>query len=87
MLEQVAITSMISVPIALLVAIYLVKDRHGWLTKITTFIVDILTSVLSIVTAPFILHGLLYPPRRTVCQCLGIGRASAADDPSSHPNH
>ena len=53
-LEQVAITSVISVPIALLVAIYLVEYGRGWLARTTTFMVDILTGVPSIVAALFI---------------------------------
>jgi phosphate transport system permease protein len=53
-LEQVAICSIISIPIAVLVAIYLVEYGHGWLTKTTTFMVDILTGIPSIVAALFI---------------------------------
>jgi phosphate transport system permease protein len=53
-LEQVAITTVISVPIALLVAVYLVEYGRGWLAKTTTFMVDILTGIPSIVAALFI---------------------------------
>jgi phosphate transport system permease protein len=53
-LEQVAICSVISIPIALLVAIYLVEYGHGWLARMTTFMVDILTGIPSIVAALFI---------------------------------
>jgi phosphate transport system permease protein len=53
-LEEVAICAVISVPIALLVAIYLVEYGRGWLAKLTTFMVDILTGVPSIVAALFV---------------------------------
>jgi phosphate transport system permease protein len=54
-LEQVAITSVISVPIALFVAIFLVEYGAGsWLARTTTFMVDILTGIPSIVAALFI---------------------------------
>jgi len=52
--EQVALCSVISVPIALLVAVYLVEYGRGPLARITTFMVDILTGVPSIVAALFI---------------------------------
>jgi phosphate transport system permease protein len=53
-LEEVAICAVISVPIALLVAIYLVEYGRGLLARVTTFMVDILTGVPSIVAALFI---------------------------------
>jgi phosphate transport system permease protein len=53
-LEQVAICAVISIPIAILVAIYLVEYGQGWLSRITTFMVDILTGIPSIVAALFI---------------------------------
>ncbi|MGX7677426.1 phosphate ABC transporter permease PstA [Jatrophihabitans sp. DSM 45814] len=53
-LEQVLLTAVISVPIALLVAIYLVEYGSGPLAKATTFMVDILTGIPSIVAALFI---------------------------------
>lgn len=53
-LEEVAICAVISIPIALLVAIYLVEYGHGWLSRATTFMVDILTGIPSIVAALFI---------------------------------
>jgi phosphate transport system permease protein len=53
-LEQVAVTTAISVPIALLVAIYLVEYGSGALVRTTTFMVDILTGIPSIVAALFI---------------------------------
>ena len=53
-LEQVALCSVISVPIAILVAIYLVEYGQGRLAKAATFMVDILTGIPSIVAALFI---------------------------------
>jgi phosphate transport system permease protein len=53
-LEQVALCTVISVPIALLVAIYLVEYGRGLLARVTTFMVDILTGIPSIVAALFI---------------------------------
>ena len=53
-LEQVAVTTVIAVPIALLVAIYLVEYGRGRLARTTTFMVDILTGIPSIVAALFI---------------------------------
>ena len=52
--EQVALCSLISVPIALLVGVYLVEYGRGPLARATTFMVDILTGVPSIVAALFI---------------------------------
>ncbi|MDQ1722022.1 MAG: phosphate transport system permease protein, partial [Pseudonocardiales bacterium] len=52
--EQVALCTVISVPISLLVAIYLVEYGRGPLAKATTFMVDILTGIPSIVAALFI---------------------------------
>ena len=53
-LEQVALCTVISVPIAVLVGIYLVEYGGGWLARVTTFMVDILTGIPSIVAALFI---------------------------------
>ncbi len=53
-LEQVALCTAISVPIAILVAIYLVEYGRGPLARATTFMVDILTGIPSIVAALFI---------------------------------
>jgi phosphate transport system permease protein len=52
--EQVLICTVISVPIAILVGIYLVEYGHGWFARITTFMVDIMTGIPSIVAALFI---------------------------------
>ncbi|MEP6598651.1 MAG: phosphate ABC transporter permease PstA [Actinomycetota bacterium] len=53
-LEQVALCSLISVPIAVLVGIYLVEYGRGPLARAVTFMVDILTGIPSIVAALFI---------------------------------
>lgn len=54
-LEQVALCTLISVPIALLVAVYLVEYGAGKrFARVTTFMVDILTGIPSIVAALFI---------------------------------
>lgn len=62
--EQVVICTLISVPIAVLMGIYLVEYGRGWFAKMATFMVDILTGIPSIVAALFIyalfvttLHG------------------------------
>jgi phosphate transport system permease protein len=62
--EQVGLCAVISVPIALLVGIYLVEYGRGPVAKVATFMVDILTGIPSIVAAVFIyavfivtLHG------------------------------
>ena len=52
--EQVAICSIISIPLAVLVAIYLVEYGRGALARATTFMVDILSGLPSIVAALFI---------------------------------
>jgi len=53
-LEQVALCTLISVPVAVLVGVYLVEYGRGPLARITTFMVDILTGVPSIVAALFV---------------------------------
>jgi phosphate transport system permease protein len=52
--EQVAICTVISVPIAVLLGIYLVEYGRGALARAATFMVDILTGIPSIVAALFI---------------------------------
>ncbi len=53
-LEQVALCSLISVPISVLVAIYLVEYGRGPIARTATFMVDILSGVPSIVAALFV---------------------------------
>ena len=52
--EEVAICAVISIPIGILVAIYLVEYGTGRFARITTFMVDILTGIPSIVAALFV---------------------------------
>ena len=54
-LTQALVTTLISVPVGVLTAIYLVEySRGGWLGRTTTFMVDVLTGVPSIVAALFV---------------------------------
>lgn len=54
-LVQVGIASVISIPIGIFTAIYLVEyDKGGMLGRVTTFMVDILSGVPSIVAALFV---------------------------------
>ena len=52
--EQVLLCSIISVPVAVLVGIYLVEYGRGPIARLTTFMVDILSGLPSIVAALFI---------------------------------
>ena len=52
--EEVAICAMISIPLGLLVAIYLVEYGGRRFARITAFMVDILTGIPSIVAALFV---------------------------------
>jgi phosphate transport system permease protein len=52
--EQVGLCTLISVPIALLVGIYLIEYGRGPMARAATFMVDILTGIPSIVAALFI---------------------------------
>lgn len=53
-LEQAAITSLISIPVALLVAVYLVEYGRGRLARVVTFVVDVMTGIPSIVAGLFL---------------------------------
>ena len=53
-LLQVALCTAISVPLAVLVGIYLVEYGRGRLARVATFMVDIMTGIPSIVAALFI---------------------------------
>ncbi|MFQ6397785.1 phosphate ABC transporter permease PstA [Nocardia sp. KC 131] len=51
---QTAVAAVIAVPLGIMAAVYLVEYGSGWLAKTTTFMVDILAGVPSIVAALFI---------------------------------
>ncbi|MFF0611878.1 phosphate ABC transporter permease PstA [Nocardia tengchongensis] len=51
---QSGIAAVIAVPLGIMAAVYLVEYGRGWLAKTTTFMVDILAGVPSIVAALFI---------------------------------
>ena len=53
-LEIALVTSLISIPIAVLVAVYLVEYGRGTLAKLVTFFVDVMTGIPSIVAGLFI---------------------------------
>jgi phosphate transport system permease protein len=53
-LEQALITSLISIPIAVLVAVYLVEYGKGTFARSVTFFVDVMTGIPSIVAGLFI---------------------------------
>jgi phosphate transport system permease protein len=52
--EQVAVSTLLSVPLAIFVAIYLVEYGRGRLARATSFMVDILSGLPSIVAALFV---------------------------------
>jgi phosphate transport system permease protein len=54
-LEQVGIATLISVPVGLLTAVYLVEYGKGALARAVTFFVDVMTGIPSIVAGLFIL--------------------------------
>ncbi|MCX4584380.1 phosphate ABC transporter permease PstA [Streptomyces sp. NBC_01481] len=58
-LEQVGLATIMSVPIGLLTAIYLVEYGKGALAKAVTFFVDVMTGIPSIVAGLFILSIML----------------------------
>ncbi|WP_280365218.1 phosphate ABC transporter permease PstA, partial [Nocardia wallacei] len=51
---QSAVAAVIAVPLGIMAAIYLVEYGRGWLARTTTFMVDILAGVPSIVAALFV---------------------------------
>jgi phosphate transport system permease protein len=55
LLEQVGIAAVITIPLALLVAIYLVEYGRGRLAQAVTFFVDVMMGLPSIVAALFVL--------------------------------
>lgn len=58
-LEQVGIATVISAPLGLLTAVYLVEYGRGSLAKAVTFFVDVMTGIPSIVAGLFILSIML----------------------------
>ncbi|MEU2156618.1 phosphate ABC transporter permease PstA [Streptomyces sp. NPDC019396] len=58
-LEQVGLATLISVPVGLLTAVYLVEYGRGALAKAVTFFVDVMTGIPSIVAGLFILSIML----------------------------
>jgi phosphate transport system permease protein len=58
-LEQVGLATVISAPIGLLTAVYLVEYGKGALAKAVTFFVDVMTGIPSIVAGLFILSIML----------------------------
>ncbi|MFH8614613.1 phosphate ABC transporter permease PstA [Streptomyces sp. NPDC017979] len=58
-LQQVGLATLISVPIGLLTAIYLVEYGKGALAKAVTFFVDVMTGIPSIVAGLFLLSIML----------------------------
>lgn len=52
--EQVALCAAISVPVGLLVGVYLVEYGRGTFARVTSFAVDVLTGIPSIVAALFV---------------------------------
>ncbi|MEU1278744.1 phosphate ABC transporter permease PstA [Streptomyces sp. NPDC005805] len=58
-LEQVGIATLVSVPVGLLTAIYLVEYGKGALAKAVTFFVDVMTGIPSIVAGLFLLSIML----------------------------
>ncbi|MFG2761146.1 phosphate ABC transporter permease PstA [Streptomyces wuyuanensis] len=58
-LEQVGLATLISVPVGLLTAVYLVEYGKGALARAVTFFVDVMTGIPSIVAGLFILSIML----------------------------
>ena len=52
-LQVTASTALISIPLGIFTAIYLVEYRGGWLSRVITFLVDIMTGIPSIVAGLF----------------------------------
>ena len=53
-LVQAGVATILAVPLGLMTAVYLVEYGHGRLARVTTFMVDVLAGVPSIVAALFI---------------------------------
>ena len=78
------IAALISIPIGILTAIYLVEyaQRRNWMSRTVTFLVDVMTGIPSIVAGLFA-FALFSLHRRTegVQRLLRLGRALGAHDP------
>lgn len=53
-IEQVGLATIIAVPIGLMVSVYLVEFSRGWLGRVVSFFVDVMTGLPSIVAGLFI---------------------------------
>lgn len=53
-LIQATVAAVLAVPLGLMAAVYLVEYGGGWLSRVTTFMVDVLAGVPSIVAALFV---------------------------------
>src|SRR5690348_15618519 len=53
-LAQAGVAAVLAVPLGLMTAVFLVEYSSGWLARVTTFMVDVLAGVPSIVAALFI---------------------------------
>ena len=53
-LEQLALTSLMSIPLGLAAAVYLTEYGHGWLPRLIRFFVDVMTGVPSVIAGLFI---------------------------------
>jgi phosphate transport system permease protein len=53
-LIQAVVAAVLAVPLGLMAAVYLVEYGGGWLSRVTTFMVDVLAGVPSIVAALFV---------------------------------
>ena len=84
-LEQVAIATVISVPIAFLTATYMVES-HSWLARLVRNVVDAMTGTPSIIAGLFIYLIWVQPPRgeRKIRACRGPGPVDH-DDPRHLP--
>ena len=87
-LLQGVVCAVISIPIGIFVAIYLVEYGGGTrLGKLTTFMVDILTGVPSIVAALFIYALWVATLGFPAVGLRGVAGVGAADDPGHRARH
>ena len=86
-LEQVAICTVISVPIAILVGVYLVEYGRGPFARVTTFMVDILTGIPSIVAALFIFTLFVETFERVAQRLARVARAGHPDGAGDRAHH